>query len=82
LFDAFKNQHKKVAADMTKAQGKRAASSVAATRMVNKVLKLRKQYSGVLLKALRGISKLNIVNKVTSVRLYTLFIMSHSFMSL
>jgi len=63
LFGAFKKQHKQVAADMTKAQGKRAASSVAATRVVNKVLKLRKQYGGVLLKALRGISKLTIAHE-------------------
>ena len=62
-YQAFQNQHEKVALDMTRAQGKRAACSIAATRVVNKVLKIRKLHVGVLLKALRGISKLTIVGE-------------------
>ena len=53
LYQAFHNQHERVALDMTRAQGKRAACSIAATRVVNKVLKIRKLHVGVLLKALR-----------------------------
>jgi len=63
LFSAFKSQYQKIAADMTRGQGKRAACSIAATRVVNRVFKLRKQYAWVLLKALRGISKLKIVDE-------------------
>ena len=48
---------------MSKAQGKRASCSIAANRVVNKVLKLRKQYAGILLKALRVISKLTITEE-------------------
>ena len=63
LLTAFQNEHENVVDDMTKAQAKQAACSIAATRVVNKVLKLRKQYAGLLLKALRGISKLTIADQ-------------------
>ena len=56
LFVAFKKQHPKVAAEMSKAQGKQASCSIATNRVVNKVLKLRKQYAGILLKALRELT--------------------------
>ena len=37
----------------------RAASSIAATRLVNKVLQMRKDLAGTLLKAVRSINKIN-----------------------
>ena len=39
---------------------RRAAISIAATRLVNKVLQVRRHLAGSLLKAVRGINKINI----------------------
>ena len=57
---AFRNQYEDVAMEMTKATSKRAASSITATRLVNKVLQVRKFFAGTLLKAVRSITKMSI----------------------
>ena len=63
LLQAFRTQHKSVASSMAAATSKRAASSITATRLVNKVLQVRKFLAGTMLKAVRSIGKLTICNK-------------------
>ena len=63
LVEAFTNQHRDVAAKMSRSTLKRAASSIAAKRIINRVLQERKKYAGSLLKALRSISKIIVTDK-------------------
>ena len=63
LLQAFRTQHKSVASSMAAATSKRAASSITATRLVNKVLQVRKFLAGTLLRAVRSIQKMTICNK-------------------
>ena len=60
LIQAFQHQHQDVASEMTKDTCKRAASSIAATRLVYKALQVRKYFAGTLLKAVRSITKIDI----------------------
>ena len=48
---------------MTRATCKRAIASIAAKRLVNRVLRLRKLYAGSLLKSIRSITKIEITEK-------------------
>ena len=48
---------------MTRATCKRAIASIAAKRLVNRVLRLRKLYAGSLLRSIRSITKLVITEK-------------------
>ena len=52
-----------VASEMTRATCKRAIASIAAKRLVNRVLRLRKLYAGSLLKSIRSITKIEITEK-------------------
>ena len=60
MLQSFKDQHEKIALKMTAATSRRAASSIAATRLVNKVLQIRRHLAGSLLKMVRAINKLSI----------------------
>ena len=46
LEKAFTEKHESVASEMTRATCKRAIASIAAKRLVNRVLRLRKLYAG------------------------------------
>ena len=60
MLQSFKDQHEKIALKMTAATSRRAASSIAATRLVNKVLQIRRHLAGSLLKMVRAINKISI----------------------
>ena len=60
LVQAFKKQHGEVAATMSKSTQKRAAASIAARRLLNKVLQVRQYQAGTLLKAVRSITNMDI----------------------
>ena len=63
LEKAFTEKHESVASEMTRATCKRVIASIAAKRLVNRVLRLRKLYAGSLLKSIRSITKLVITEK-------------------
>ena len=63
LEKAFTEKHESVASEMTRATCKRAIASIAAKRLVNRVLRLRKLYADSLLKSIRSITKLVITEK-------------------
>ena len=63
LEKAFTEKHESVASEMTRATCKRAIASIAAKRLVNRVLRLRKLYAGSLLRSIRSITKLVITEK-------------------
>ena len=63
LEKAFTQKHESVASEMTRATCKRAIASIAAKRLVNRVLRLRKLYAGSLFKSLRSITKIEITEK-------------------
>ena len=63
LEKAFTEKHESVASEMTRATCKRAIASIAAKRLVNRVLRLCKLYAGSLLKSIRSITKLVITEK-------------------
>ena len=56
MLQSFKDQHEKIVLKMTAATSRRAAS----TRLVNKVLQIRRHLAGSLLKMVRAINKLSI----------------------
>ena len=61
LFEkAFTEMHESVASEMTRATCKRAIASIAAKRLLNRVLRLRNLYAGSLLKSIRSITKIEI----------------------
>ena len=62
MLQSFKDQHEKIALKMTAATSRRAASSIAATRLVNKVLQIRRHLAGSLLKMVRAINKISPLN--------------------
>ena len=51
MLQSFKDNHTKIALEMPAATLRRAAISIAATRLVNKVLQVRRHLAGSLLKA-------------------------------
>ena len=63
LEKAFTEKHESAASEMTRATCKRAIASIAAKRLVNRVLRLRKLYAGSLLKSIRSITKIEITEK-------------------
>ena len=63
LEKAFTQKHESVASEMTRASCKRAIASIAAKRLVNRVLRLRKHYAGSLLRSIRSITKIEITEK-------------------
>ena len=63
LEKAFTEKYESVASDMTRATCKRAIASIAAKRLVNRVLRLRKHYAGSLLRSIRSITKIVIAEK-------------------
>ena len=63
LEKAFTEKHESVASEMTRATCKRAIASIAAKRLVNRVLRLRKHYAGSLLRSIRSITKIVIAEK-------------------
>ena len=63
LEKAFTQKHESVASEMTRATCKRAIASIAAKRLVNRVLRLRKHYAGSLLRSIRSITKIEISEK-------------------
>ena len=63
LEKAFTQKHESVASEMTRATCKRAIASIAAKRLVNRVLRLRKLYAGSLLRSIRSITKIEITDK-------------------
>ena len=60
---AFTEKYESVASDMTRATCKRAIASIAAKRLVNRALRLRKHYAGSLLRSIRSITKIVIAEK-------------------
>ena len=64
LEKAFTQKHESVASEMTRATCKRAITSIAAKRLVNRALRLRKHYAGSLLRSIRSITKIEITEKV------------------
>ena len=58
LEKAFTQKHESVASEITRATCKRAIASIAAKRVVNRVLRLRKHYAGSLLRSIRSITKI------------------------
>ena len=63
LVAAFKDQHSSVAEEMTASTLKRPVLSIAAKRVVARVLQLRNQYAGALLRDVRSINALDIACK-------------------
>ena len=63
LEKAFTQKHESVASEMTRATCKSAIASIAAKRLVNRVLRLRKHYAGSLLRSIRSITKIEITEK-------------------
>ena len=63
LEKAFTRKHESVASEMTRATCKRAIASIAAKRLVNRALRLRKHYAGSLLRSIRSITKIEITEK-------------------
>ena len=63
LEKVFTEKHESVASDMTRATCKRAIASIAAKRLVNRVLRLRKHYAGSLLRSIRSITKIVFAEK-------------------
>ena len=63
LEKAFTQKHESVASEMTRATCKRAIASIAAKRLVNRELRLRKHYAGSLLRSIRSITKIEITEK-------------------
>ena len=62
LTKAFKNLHKSVAKRMPRVLGK-TACRLAARRLLNKALQIRKEHAGVLLKSIRSIRSLQITQR-------------------
>ena len=60
LEKAFTEKHESVASEMTSATCKRAIASIAAKRLVNRVLRLHKHYAGSLLRSIMSITKIEI----------------------
>ena len=56
-------EHESVVSEMTRATCKRAIASIAAKRLVNRVLRLRKHYAGSMLRSIRSITKIEITEK-------------------
>ena len=63
LEKAFTQEHESVASEMTRATCKRAIASIAAKRLVNRVLRLRKHYAGSLLRSIRSTTRIEITEK-------------------
>ena len=63
LKQSFQQNNESIAKEMSSVMCKKAVATIAAKRLVNKVLQLRKHYAGSLLGAIRSINKLNIANK-------------------
>ena len=63
MLRAFKKRHEHVATEMTRATFKQAASSITVTRLVGKVLQVRRFLAGTLLKAVRSITKIILTEK-------------------
>ena len=63
LEKAFTEKYESVASDMTRATCKRAIASIAAKRLVNTALRLRKHYAGSLFRSIRSITKIVIAEK-------------------
>ena len=79
---AFTEKYESVASDMTRATCKRVIASIAAKRLVNRALRLRKHYAGSLLRSIRSITKIVVAEKVTLVKVCTVLTVSLSFMNL
>ena len=60
LIEAFKSQHGEVTREMSKSTCTRAASSIAAARLIHQALQLRRYIAGRFLKAVRSITKMDI----------------------
>ena len=60
LVKAFDKKYKSVSREMTTSTRNRAVSSIAAKVVITKVLRVRKNNAGTLLKAVRAISKLEL----------------------
>ena len=63
LEKAFTQEHESVASEMTRATCKRAIASIAAKRLVNRVLRLCKHYAGSLLRSIRSTTRIEITEK-------------------
>ena len=60
LVEAFKNQHGDVSREMSKSTCTRAATSIAAARLIHKALQLRKYIAGRFLKAVQSITTMKL----------------------